>query len=140
MQVRKLPTSVFMFLRHPLTHLDRWHVFFTKCPWDFNLLHMLPDYKRKPSEYTYSISDAPISITDSHKDLGVVVSNNLKWSVHIAYCTSKANRMLGFLRRNCTQMTDVRSRRLLYTAIVRYHFPMPARSGHFKALDATLPS
>ena len=44
--------------------------------------------KRQPSEYTYSISDAPISITDSHKDLGVVVSNNLKWSVHIAHCTS----------------------------------------------------
>ena len=35
MQVRKLPTSVFMFLRHPLTHLDRWHVFFTKCPRDY---------------------------------------------------------------------------------------------------------
>ena len=33
-----------MFLRHPLTHLYRWHVFFTKCPRDFNLLHMLPDY------------------------------------------------------------------------------------------------
>ena len=77
--------------------------------------------KRKPSEYTYSISDAPISITDSHKDMGVVVSSNLKWSVHIADCTSKANRMLGFLRRNCAQMTDVRSRRLLYIALVRSH-------------------
>ena len=74
--------------------------------------------KRKPSEYTYSISS---SITDSHKDLGVVVSNNLKWSVHIAHYTSKANRMLGFLRRNCAQMTDVRSRRLLCIALVRSH-------------------
>ena len=34
-QVIKLPRSVFMFLRHPLTHLDRWHVFFTKCPRDY---------------------------------------------------------------------------------------------------------
>ena len=57
--------------------------------------------KRKASEYTNSISDAPIRITDSPKDLGVVVRNNLKWCVHIAYCTSKANRMLGFLHRNC---------------------------------------
>ena len=24
-----------MFLRHPLTHLDRWHGFFTKCPRDY---------------------------------------------------------------------------------------------------------
>ena len=24
-----------MFFRHPLTHLDRWHVFFTKCPRDY---------------------------------------------------------------------------------------------------------
>ena len=77
--------------------------------------------KRKPSEYTYIISGAPISITDSHRDLGVVVSNNLKWSVHVAHCTSKANCMLGFLPTNCAQMTDVRSRRLLYIALARSH-------------------
>ena len=31
-QVTKLPTTFFMFLRVPLTQLDRWQAFFTKFP------------------------------------------------------------------------------------------------------------
>ena len=31
-QVKKLPTTFFMFLRVPLTHLHRWLAFFTKFP------------------------------------------------------------------------------------------------------------
>ena len=34
-QVTKLPTTVFMFLRVPLTQLDRWLAFFTKFPQDY---------------------------------------------------------------------------------------------------------
>ena len=34
-QVTKLPTTFFMFLRVPLTHLDRWLAFFTKFPRDY---------------------------------------------------------------------------------------------------------
>ena len=34
-QVTKLPTTVFMFLRVPLTQLDRWLAFFTKFPRDY---------------------------------------------------------------------------------------------------------
>ena len=44
-QVTKLPATFFMFLRFPLTHLDRWLAFFTKIPRNFISRHMLPDYK-----------------------------------------------------------------------------------------------
>ena len=93
--------------------------------------------KRKPSEYTYIISGAPISITDSHRDLGVVVSNNLKWSVHVAHCTSTANCMLGFLRMNCAQMFAAGGYFTL--RLLDLTFPTPASSEHHKALDANLP-
>ena len=42
--VKKLPATFFMFLRFPLTHLDRWLAFFTKIPRNFISWHMLPDY------------------------------------------------------------------------------------------------
>ena len=42
--VKKLPATFFMFLRFPLTHLDRWLAFFTKIPRNFIFWHMLPDY------------------------------------------------------------------------------------------------
>ena len=35
MQVTKLPTTFFVFLRVPLTHLGRWFAFTIKIPWDY---------------------------------------------------------------------------------------------------------
>jgi hypothetical protein len=56
-------------------------------------------------------------------DLGVVVSNDLKWSPQIASCTAKVNRLLGFLRSEklFSNRTDTRCRRLLYLSLVRSH-------------------
>lgn len=44
-----------------------------------------------------------------------------EWSLHIRTCIAKANRMLGFLRRNCSRLTSMRCRRLLYLSLVRSH-------------------
>ena len=43
-QVGKLPTKFFMFLRFLLTHLGRWFAFTIKILRKFILWHMLPDY------------------------------------------------------------------------------------------------
>ena len=77
--------------------------------------------KRNSKPHSYYLNNELVTSVTSYNDLGVVVGNDLKWSPHIASCTAKANRMLGFLRRNCTQMTDTRCRRLLYLALVRSH-------------------
>ena len=42
-------------------------------------------------------------------------------SPHISNIVSKANRMLGFLRRNCTYLTDINCRPSLYLTLVRTH-------------------
>jgi hypothetical protein len=39
-------------------------------------------------------------IVDKAKYLGVTISEDLKWEGHINYICGKANRILGFLRRN----------------------------------------
>ena len=72
-------------------------------------------------DHSYHLNNQPVKIATNQVDLGVVVSNDPKWSPHIACCTAKANRLLGFLRRNCSQVTDTRCRRPLYLSLVRSH-------------------
>ena len=69
----------------------------------------------------YSLKQQLIKSSSTQSDLGILVSDNLKWSQHIINIISKANRMLGFLRRNCFHLTDVDARRLLYLSLVRSH-------------------
>ena len=57
----------------------------------------------------------------TQSDLGILVSDILKWSPHIINIVAGSNRMLGFLRRNCFHLTDVHARRLLYLSLVRTH-------------------
>ena len=55
----------------------------------------------------YSLNQQLIKYSSIQSDLGILVSDNLKWSQHIINIVSKANRMLGFRRRNCFHLTDV---------------------------------
>ena len=66
----------------------------------------------------YYLNNQLIKFTTSHSDLGILVSNNLKWSLHINNLLSKANKMLGFIRRNCFHLADVNAQRLLYLTLV----------------------
>ena len=77
--------------------------------------------KRTKKSPDYNLSHQQITITSTQKDLGIIISNNLKWTPHISNIVSKANQMLGFLRRNCTNLTDIKCRRLLYLTLVRAH-------------------
>jgi hypothetical protein len=77
--------------------------------------------KRNSPTHSYHLNNQPVKIVANQVDLGVVVSNDLRWCPHIASCTAKANRLLGFLHRNCSQMTDTRCRRLLYLSLVGSH-------------------
>ena len=51
--------------------------------------------KKFPIQGTFNIGNHVVSQTDTQKDLGVVVNNNLKWSSHIISSSSKANQILG---------------------------------------------
>ena len=51
---------------------------------------------------------------DHHKYLGVELSSNLNWDVHIAGMIGKANRSVGFKRRNLENVKEQ-----AYLALVR---------------------
>jgi hypothetical protein len=69
----------------------------------------------------YFLCSSQIPFQSTQKDLGILITNSLKWSPHISNMVSKANRMLGLLRRNCTYLTDINCRRSLYLTLVRTH-------------------
>ena len=53
----------------------------------------------------------PLNTTESERDLGVILSKNLKWKNQIITCAGKANQILG--------MMDVKLLRSLYVTFVR---------------------
>ena len=74
---------------------------------------------RKPLN-TYYLGEEILSHSPQTSDLGVSVSGNCTWTSHIEQMCSKANRVLGLVKRLCGRdIRDVQTRKLLYTALVR---------------------
>ena len=57
-------------------------------------------HKMNPLLMTYNMKGRPIEVTASHTYLGISINNNLRWAEHISNTVSKANKVLGLLRRN----------------------------------------
>ncbi len=55
------------------------------------------------------------------KDLGVWISSDLTWNKQVVEQSSKANKLLGFIKRSCKEIRNPRTRRCLFLAIVRPH-------------------
>ena len=57
-------------------------------------------HKMYPLLMTYKMIGRPIEVTASHCYLGIGINNKLSWVEHISNTVSKANMVLGLLRRN----------------------------------------
>ncbi|KAL8564564.1 hypothetical protein ACOMHN_003322 [Nucella lapillus] len=55
---------------------------------------------QQSSNFIYTLCNTPLQHVSSNPYLGILFSNDLKWSTHIASTTKKASSTLGFLRRN----------------------------------------
>ena len=75
--------------------------------------------KKSPVTYDYKLGTESLTRVDSEKDLGVITSSGLSWELQINCVISKANKMLGVLKRTCTQLTDMKARRTLYLTHVK---------------------
>jgi hypothetical protein len=74
--------------------------------------------KRKTVEYNYMLHDHKLEVTTDSKYLGVTISNDLSWATHISNISAKANRTIGFLRRNIHSCPKV-VKAAAYTTLVR---------------------
>ena len=55
---------------------------------------------RNPKKNNYILHDHSLEIVDKSKYLGVTLTSDLTWDLHINAICAKANKSLGFLRRN----------------------------------------
>ena len=56
------------------------------------------------------------------KDLGVLITADLKWNQQVSAVCAKANSMLGFVKMSSIKMHDPRTRTALYKTLVRSRF------------------
>ncbi|KAL7630702.1 UNVERIFIED_CONTAM: hypothetical protein RMT77_019088 [Armadillidium vulgare] len=71
-------------------------------------------------EYNYVIDDSDINVVDEEKDLGVLISKDLKFAKQCADPVKKANKALGFIARNF----EYKSKNIilpLYKSLLRPH-------------------
>ena len=71
--------------------------------------------------YTYYINNNdPLQCVEEHKDLGVIMDSNLKFHIHTSAVASKANQVLGLIRKSFTNLNGY-ILPLLYKSLVRPH-------------------
>ena len=62
--------------------------------------HDAADKKHNKIQASYTLEGTVLENVESIKYLGVTITSDLKWNSHVRNVCSKANRTLGFLRRN----------------------------------------
>ena len=78
---------------------------------------------RSLSQWIYSLSGHPLEQVQHNPYLGVLLSEDLKWTPHITKVTKKANGILAFLRRNlraCPQSLKETAYQSLVRSIMEY--------------------
>ena len=78
-------------------------------------------YSHKAIACDYYLNYSTLSVDTSHRDLGVVFSEDLKWGPHHKLITSRSYKILGLLRRIFTKFSCVQSKRVLYITLVKPH-------------------
>ena len=69
-------------------------------------------------KYNYILKGHTLESVDTAKYLGITISSNMTWNVHINNITSKAHKLLGYLRRNL-QIKNELTKSIAYKSLVR---------------------
>ena len=88
---------------------------------------------RNNPQNNYYMSKTELENIDEEKDLGIIISKDLKWSKHCLHAYTKANKVLGMMNRTiCSK--DHRILTCLYKSLVRPHleYCSPAWSPYYK--------
>ena len=103
--------------------LDRLHQWSQTWQMQFNtdkcyIMHFT--LRRNITFADYNLGGRTLSTVTDYPYLGLSFSNNLSWQKHISNITSRANRMLGLVRRNLRKCST-RIRQQAFVSLVRPH-------------------
>ena len=104
-------------LQQALTNLDSWSLHNNI---NFNVSKckvLIVTRKKNPVRYDYHLGHVYLQRVNEEKDLGVMITSKWTWETQVLMVTAKAKKLLGFLRRTCPMLTDVKVRRSLYLAL-----------------------
>ena len=73
---------------------------------------------RKNRGYQYNLGQTTLTVTTKEKDVGVIVTPDLKSTEQVARAAASANSMVGRIRRTFTYM-DVDMFKPLYSSLIR---------------------
>jgi hypothetical protein len=65
-------------------------------------------------KFNYTINSSDLTIVTQIKDLGILLSNDQYFNNHINMMCNKALRVLGFIRRNCSEFKNSNCIKVLY--------------------------
>lgn len=77
--------------------------------------------KRQSMLYNYRLCSVILERVDSVVDLGITFHRSLCFNLHLEGMLSKANRMIGFIKRQCRDFTSALPLLHLYYTLVRPH-------------------
>ena len=77
--------------------------------------------RRSVPSCTLCLNGQPMDRVSHYKYLGVILTDDLSWSVHINEITSKARKVIGLIYRQFYSMSSISSLIQLYTSLVRPH-------------------
>ncbi len=73
--------------------------------------------KKASCPYLYSLNNEVLENVQHHPYLGVEVDKDLKWGSHVEKVVNKANRSLGFIKRNLSKCPKEIKRAAYYTLV-----------------------
>ena len=91
--------------------------------------------KCKPISQSYEITGRTIQSCEEECDLGVLVDCDLTWRAQVCYQAARANKLLGYIRRNARYIRSTSIRRTLYLGLVRVHFVYATQSWAPQAIE-----
>ena len=97
-------------LQHDLQSIFNWAL---QNELSFQPLNLLISHKRNSIDRSYFLHDVQLKTVGASRDLGILVSKNLHWADYINSIIAKANKMFGFLRRNCSRHQTLDTQRTL---------------------------
>ena len=107
------------FFQQDLDNLHQWSV---RNFMSFNVKKckiMKMTKKTQPLISSFFLDNSGPKEVEEFKDLEIFTNQHLPWNPHIDYVVSKANRVLGLIKRTCRRLDDPTTYSLYYCSLVR---------------------
>ena len=105
-------------LQIDLTNLEKWSERW-QLPFNASKCKVI-HFGHNNQRHEYHLDDHTLEKIDNQKDVGVIIDNNLKFHIHSASASKKANQILGIIKKSYNTR-DALTFSTLYKSMVRPH-------------------